>query len=219
LTRRFDLIAFDVDGTLVTHGEGKTVWEVLNDRFLGSDRVNRERYALYRAGRLSYADWVSLDVEGWRAAGATRESMVEALGPLSLMDGTLETLGALREHGSRLVVISGTLDLLLDAVLPGDPFDEVYANRLEFDANGGIRGWTATPYDMEGKETLLRSVAERDSIPLSRCAFVGDSANDLWVARAAGFAVALNPKSAELEAEADAVVRSDDLKAILAFLL
>ena len=61
---RFDLVAFDVDGTLVEHPEEKTVWEVLNARFVGGDDLNRERYADYRAGRLSYAEWVSLDVGG-----------------------------------------------------------------------------------------------------------------------------------------------------------
>ena len=31
--RRYDLVAFDVDGTLVDHPEEKTVWEVLPRRF------------------------------------------------------------------------------------------------------------------------------------------------------------------------------------------
>jgi phosphoserine phosphatase len=72
---------------------------------------------------------------------------------------------------------------------------------------------------MEGKAQALRAVALRESIPLSRCAFVGDSSNDVWIARLAGFAVAWNPRSAELEAAADAVVRGDDLRAILPHLL
>ena len=92
---RFDLVAFDVDGTLVEHPEEKTVWEVLNARFLGADDLNRERYAAYKAGRLSYAEWVTLDVGGWRDAGATRGSMLESLGPLRLVDGARESLVAL----------------------------------------------------------------------------------------------------------------------------
>jgi HAD superfamily phosphoserine phosphatase-like hydrolase len=203
----------------VIHREDKTVWEVLNDRFVGTDTINRQRYALYRQGRLSYAEWVGLDVEGWREAGATRDAMMEALQPLSLVEGTREVLETLRARGTRLVVISGTLDLLLDAVLPDHPFDEVHANRIAFDADGRIASWTATPHDMEGKGKLLRSIAERESIPLARCAFVGDSVNDLWVARTAGFAVAFNPKSAELEDVADAVVRSGDLREILPYLI
>jgi phosphoserine phosphatase len=59
----------------------------------------------------------------------------------------------------------------------------------------------------------------RERIDLSRTAFVGDSSNDLWIAREAGFTVAFNPKSAELEEVADAVVRSRDLRDILPHLL
>ena len=40
MIRRFDLVAFDVDGTLVHHPEDKTVWEVLNHRFTGSEDQN-----------------------------------------------------------------------------------------------------------------------------------------------------------------------------------
>jgi phosphoserine phosphatase len=219
VTRRFDLVAFDVDGTLVRHPEGKTVWEVLNRRFLGDDTVNEERYRRVKEGSLSYAEWVALDVQGWHAAAATRAQILDAIEPLRAIDGAREALETLRATGARLVVISGTLDLLLDTVLPGAPFDEVYTNRIGFDGSGTISGWTPTPFDLEGKAVALRSIAMRESIPLSRCAFVGDSSNDVPVARIAGFTVAFNPRSDELERQAGAIVRSDDLRSVLPHLI
>jgi phosphoserine phosphatase len=217
--RRFDLVAFDVDGTLVEHGEEKTVWEVLNRRYTGADDQNAARHAAYLAGRLSYAEWVALDVGAWQAAGATRADMTAALAPLSLVAGARETVDALKAAGSRLAVISGTIDLLLDTLFPGHPFDEVYTNRIAFDEAGRIAGWTATPFDMDGKAVALRSIALREGIELARCAFVGDHANDLSAARLAGFAIAFNPKDATLEREAGAVVRSRDLRDVLPYLL
>jgi HAD superfamily phosphoserine phosphatase-like hydrolase len=177
LTRRFDLVAFDVDGTLVHHPEDKTVWEVLNHRFTGSDDQNA-RWDLYRRGKLSYAQWVALDIASWRDAGATRETIAASFGALTLVEGARETLGALKSNGVRLAVISGTLDLLLDTLFPDHPFDEVYTNRIVFDADGRIAHWHATPFDMDGKGVALRSIALREDLPLSRCAFVGDHAND-----------------------------------------
>jgi HAD superfamily phosphoserine phosphatase-like hydrolase len=215
----FDLVVFDVDGTLVEHPEDKTVWEVLNLRFTGSDGMNRERLQAYRAGRLSYAEWVALDVTGWREAGATRDQMVAAMAPLRLVAGAREALATLEARGVRLAIVSGTLDLLLDILLPGHPFDEVYCNRIRFDERGRISGWSATPFDMDGKRAALRAIALREGIPLARSAFVGDSANDLWIAGEAGFTVAFNPKGPELEEVADVVVRSPDLRAILPSLL
>jgi phosphoserine phosphatase len=215
---RVDLVAFDVDGTLVVGPEGLTVWEVLNRRYLGTPDVNRERYARYRRGELSYEEWVALDVDGWRAAGATRAEIVDALGDLRLVPGARETVEALRRHGVRLAIISGTLDILVDTLWPDHPFDEVWTNRIEFDAEGRIAGWRATPYDMEGKARALGEIAARAGLDLARCAFVGDSSNDVWAARAAGLSIAWNPRSTELESVASAVVRADDLRAILPYL-
>jgi phosphoserine phosphatase len=215
----FDLVVFDVDGTLVQHPGNKTIWEVLNRRFTGDDGMNRERLAAYKAGRMTYAEWVTLDVSGWRDAGATRERIVAAMDCLSLTPGTRETLAALKEGGARLVVISGTLDLLLDTLLPDHPFDEVYCNRIQFGDDGRILAWSATPFDMSGKSVALKAVAMRERIDLSRTAFVGDSSNDLWIAKEAGFTVGFNPKTAEFEEAVDAVVRSRDLRDVLPHLL
>ncbi len=214
-----DLVAFDVDGTLVVGPEGLTVWEVLNRRYLGTPDVNRERYARYRRGELSYEAWVALDIDGWRAAGATRAEVVDALGELRLVPGARETVEALRRRGVRLVIISGTLDLLVDTLWPDHAFDEVWTNRIEFDVDGRISGWRATPYDMEGKAQALREIAARAEIDLARCAFVGDSSNDVWAARAAGLSIAWNPRSTELESVASVVVRSEDLREILPYLV
>jgi phosphoserine phosphatase len=215
----FDLIAFDVDGTLVESPGGLTVWEVLNQRFVGSAEINRRRYRQYREGKLSYGEWVALDIEGWRDAGARKDDLIAALDPLSLLAGTRETLDLLGERGFRLIVVSGTLELMLDALYPDHPFERVFANRIAFDDQGRISGWEATPYDMKGKAEALRRYAGRQRIPLARCAFVGDSSNDVWIARAAGFSIALNPRCDELKRIADAVVRSNDLRAILPYLL
>lgn len=219
MSRRFDLVAFDVDGTLVHHGEGKTVWELLNFRFTGSDDQNVKRWELYKQGKLSYAEWVALDIGSWRDAGATRDQLVSSFGELALIDGARETLNELKAGGARLAVISGTLDLMLDALFPDHPFDEVYTNKIAFEPDGRISHWHATPFDMDGKGIALRSIALREDIPLARCAFVGDHANDLAAARLAGCSIAFNPKSAELEAVASAVVRSHDLRDILPHLL
>ena len=216
---RFDLIAFDVDGTLIDGPDGWSVWELLNQRYTGRPEVNAERLAKYHRGELSYADWVALDVGGWQRAGATHADMLEGFTELQLLDGVAETLGTLKQHGPRLVAISGTLDVMLDALFPDHPFDEVYANHVGFHEDGTIAHWRATPFDMQGKAKLLRAIAMREGIRLNSCAFVGNGSNDVWIAREAGFSLAFNPSCAELESVADAVVHSDDFRATLPYLI
>src|SRR5207247_1334482 len=84
---------------------------------------------------------------------------------------------------------------------------------------GRMAGWAATPFDMEGKARALREIAGREGIPLARCAFVGDHTNDVAAAREAGFAIAFNPKSEEIEAASDVVVRGGDLRAVVPHLI
>lgn len=188
---------------------------MLNREFIGSAEINRQRYEDFKAGRLSYSDWVALDIGGWKKVGVTRDEMIAAFGALELVPGTREALDSLKQQGTRLVVISGTLDLMLNTLLPDPPFDEIHANHIGFDQDGKISHWRATPFDMQGKEKLLRAISLREKIPLRRCGFVGDSSNDVWIARAAGRSVAFNPRCEELEQVADVVVRSDDLRDLL----
>lgn len=214
--RRADvgLIAFDVDGTLVEHPDELVIWQLLNRRFTGDLETSETRYADFLAGRIDYPTWVELDVGDWIRAGATRTMIFEEVRRLRRVPGADTVLERLKQRGYRLAVISGTLDVVLEEFFPAHPFDAIFMNRLLFDAAGVLAGWEATPFDMDGKARALRRLAERAGLPLSRCGYVGDNRNDVDVAREAGFSVAFNPKSEELEAVADVVVRSENLEAI-----
>lgn len=215
--RAIDLIAFDVDGTLVEHPDGRVIWQLLNERYHGSDEVGEARYREFAAGRLEYHRWVELDVTGWMAHGATRAELLVEVRKLRRIAGARQTLAGLRSRGYRLAVISGTLDLVLEEHFPSHPFDDVHSNKLHFDADDRLHAWEATPFDNEGKAHALQSLADRYGLPLSRCAFVGDNLNDVAAASVAGFSIALNPKAPEIEAAAHVSIRAAHLGAITEF--
>lgn len=206
----YQLIAFDVDGTLVENDKGMVVWQLLNQRFGGEPAENAERFSSYLKGRISYAQWVDMDIEDWRRAEATRGIIAEEIvAHLHLVRGARRALTELARRGYRLAVISGTLDIVLELLFPVHPFEEVFTNKIWFDDEGKIAGWEATPYDMEGKARALRSVAARMQIPLERTVFVGDNINDLQAMAAAGLAVAFEPKAPSVSEAADHVIRED----------
>ena len=208
--RDYDLIAFDVDGTLVRHRHGKVVWEVFNRAFGGDDSVNISRFRAYRAGEISYPEWVALDVGDWVRVGATRQRMAELIrAELAPTPGAEETLKRLAQREYRLAVISGTLDITLELLFPQHPFEVVRTNALLFDDEQRVCDWRATPYDMEGKADALVEIADSMQIPLQRTVFVGDNINDLYVMRKAGLAVAFEPKTDEVRTTAHHVLEGD----------
>ncbi|MEJ2722660.1 MAG: hypothetical protein P8181_16200, partial [bacterium] len=86
--KAYDLICFDVDGTLVRHPSNMVIWEVLNLRYGGSKEINRLRYQMYCEGKLSYERWVQLDVQTWIDAGATRDQILESVRELRRISRT-----------------------------------------------------------------------------------------------------------------------------------
>ncbi len=217
--RAIDLVAFDVDGTLVSHARDKVIWQVLMDR-LGCDReVAVARYRAYLDREISYAEWVDLDIGDFAAAGATRAAIVAAIEEeLDLSPGAREVVSELARRGYHLAVISGTIDIVLDVLFPDHPFDHVFANRIEFADDGTIASWRATPYDMDGKERGLAMLAARAGTELARCAFVGDHVNDLSALRLAGLPIAYDPKDDRVRDAARVVVPAGRLGDLLELL-
>jgi phosphoserine phosphatase len=213
--REYDLICFDVDGTLVEHPDNKVIWEVLNTRILGDDSVNVERFKMYSAGEISYDRWVELDVSGWVEHGAMREQVLGAVSEFNLIDGAMETVRELKNRGYRLAIISGTLDIMIETLFPDHPFEEVFTNKILFDSAGKLVSWEATPFDLHGKPVALRSLVKKFGTTLDRSAFIGDGDNDVPLLGVAGYFVAFNPRSSELEERSDVVIRNRDLRELL----
>jgi phosphoserine phosphatase len=215
-SRPVDLVAFDVDGTLVSHAHDKVIWHILFERFGGDAAIARQRYAAYMAGEITYAEWVDLDVGGFAASGATRAGIVAAVKEeLFLSPDAREVVAELHRRDYQLAIISGTLDIVIDVLFPDHPFDHVFANRIEFADDGTIAAWQATPYDMDGKERGLAELAANAGITPERCAFVGDHINDLSALRLAGLAIAYDPKDAKVERAAELVLPAGELRQLL----
>lgn len=214
---KYDLIAFDVDGTLVD--DTVFVWETLHDYFGVSREARDFAFRAYMDGRWNYKQWFDHDIHMLLQAGADRDSISRSLQGMKLSVGAQETLQELRAAGKTLIVLSGSLNIVLDRFGLGDYFDEVYLNRIDFHPDGRIAGAQPTPYDVFDKATGLKEVAKRRGIPLERTAFVGDNFNDIAVAKVAGLSLAFQCKSDELAAVVHHVLPGNDLRAALPFLL
>lgn len=213
----FRLVCFDLDQTLIDDPQGQTFWPKLHTVLEGAagERVQEERVAAFRAGKLSYAEWVALDLGGFREQGFTRDDFERVAREQHLVQGARSTLAALKRAGFVLGVISGSLDILLTTLFPDHPFDFVLVNKVFFDAAGRISGWEATPFDEGHKHRGLQKIAAEAAIPLDETVFVGDGVNDCDALRLAGLGIAFCPKSVEVRAAADVVIEKRSLEEIL----
>lgn len=214
--RDIELIVFDVDGTLVEHSNGHVVWQVLNQRFAAGHAINAERLQAFVQGRLTYAQWVALDVQGWIDGGATRALIEQAIREeLRLVPHARRVVSELRDRGYTVGVVSGTIDIVLEVLFPDHPFHRVFSNELLFDHAGAITGWRATPYDMEGKAEAIAMWSAELGIEPSRIAFVGDHLNDRAAMRLVGMPIAYDPKRDEIRALAKHVLARGELDKLL----
>jgi phosphoserine phosphatase len=104
---------------------------------------------------------------------------------------------------------------MIDTLFPDHPFEEVFTNKIGFDGSGTLVSWKATPFDLHGKPVALRALVKKFKTSLERAAFVGDGDNDVPLLGVAGYFVAFNPRSPELEERADTVIKERDLRTLL----
>jgi len=208
----YPLVCFDVDGTLVD--DTIFIWQTLHDHFATDPAARKKAHDDYFARRITYADWFFRDLELLSESGATEPRIREVLDLLKPISGAREALLDLHARGHVLAIVSGSLDIVVAHLFADVPFQHVLLNRIAFDADGRIAGGTPTPYDLEGKAAGLAELCRREGIAPDRAAFVGDNDNDLWIAGAAGLAIAFNCKSDALRAVCRLEVREKDLRAV-----
>lgn len=209
---RFKLVAFDLDGTLTRVG---SVWEYLHRRFgtLEEARVNAK---LFFEGRITYSEWARLDVSLWK--DIPYRDVMEALREIEYVSGAEEVVSTLRRLNVKTCIISAGLQELADIAAEKLGVDYAVANKLEV-WEGRLTGGVEVKVGLEDKGRILLELTEKEGIPRSLTAAVGDDLSDLPMFEEAGFSIAFNPKTESVARAADVVVESTDLRDILRYLL
>jgi phosphoserine phosphatase len=213
--RRFDLVAFDMDGVLV---EYDSTWTWLHNHFGVS---NEEGLKDFIEGRIDDHEFMRRDIALWRNARPSLDiGYIEGvLEPIPEVRGVGETVARLREEGIRTVIISGGLDIVAATIAQRYGFDDWTANGLELDDHGQLTGNGVLRVELVNKRRSLERFLERWSIPNERAAAVGNSFVDVSMFEGCGFSIAFNPIDSWVVENASTVINSDDLGDIIPFLL
>ena len=211
----YDLVVFDLDGTIIDNV--KYIWQLIHT-YLKTDQKKREHYRQqFFAREIHYAEWARMDIKLWKERQARKKDIMRGMSSIRLMNGARQTLMALKKSGHKLAIISGSLNIAVEKVLPEyrEIFDYVLVNKIYFRRNGEISRIIPTKYDIEHKLTGLKHICRLENIHLSRTAFIGDNYNDIHIAEAAGLSIAFCPNSKDLEKVADVIIRKKDLRLVL----
>ncbi len=215
---RYKLVCFDVDGTLID--ELTYIWDIIH-KGIGIDKlIVAKAMERFYNGEITSREWAEHDINLWVERGVTKGDLIDLVKKLKLMEGAMETLLELKRRGYKLAVISGGLDTVLNYFIPDAErlFDHIMINRLFFGMNGKITGIEPTEFGADGyKAEGLEKIALKEGIRLDECVFVGDSDNDIEVARKAGLGIGFNPHE-KLSKACDIVVKKKDLREVLKYI-
>ncbi|MEA2036871.1 MAG: HAD family phosphatase [Nanoarchaeota archaeon] len=216
---KYKLVCFDVDGTLVDNVVYS--WELFHNHLnVDMEKRNKVKKRFYN-GEINYLEWAEHDMKMWMEKGVTKEDFFEAMKNLKMMEGAMETILELKKKGIKLAIVSGSLDVILEKVIPNykELFDDVFLSHLIFDKDNKLVDAKVTEYDMMQKAEALRIVAKRENIELKETVHIGDHHNDVEIAKIAGLSIAFDCKDDELRKTADVVIDKKDLRETLRYIL
>ena len=179
--RRFDLIAFDWDGTLFdsTASIARSLQDAVRDVGGAVPSMQAAAWVIGMALHPALAH-AAPDVPREKypeLASRYRYHYLRRQNELSLFDGALPMLGELRERGHLLAIATGKSRRGLDDVL------NMVQLRDMFDATRTADETAGKPHPL-----MLQELMAEFDVPPARCLMIGDTTHDLEMARAAGCA-------------------------------
>lgn len=210
--RKFDLVIFDMDGTLT---RCKSSWAFVHDE-LGVN--NDEAYHAFINMEIDEAEFMRRDIGLWIEArpGITDFDVARILTNMPLMDGIQETIAALSYNGIKSVICSGGIGHAARMIAEEFGFDGWLADALETDENGVLTGEGIRNVDLMDKGKSALDLMREYGATKERTVSVGNSYIDISVFEQTGLSIAFNPVDMEYTgAAADHVIESSNLADIL----
>jgi len=206
------LVVFDVDGTLMKVASS---WQFLHEK-LGTWDKGKQYAEQFFNGVITYKEWARLDAYLWK--GLPLKRVQEIIDGIPYMNGALEVLTALRDGGLKVVLISAGLSLVTGRIEREIGVDGFLANDLKVE-KGFLTGEVKVNVSVHNKDTILIRMLKKFNLKVDECAAVGDDETLIPLFGKVGLSIAFNPRSKVVEKQADVVVKSDDLREVLPFLL
>ena len=202
------LVVFDLDSTLIQ-------CEVI-DEFAREMGVFEQVAAITDEamnGKLDFNESLRRRVEKLR--GLTPGQIQSVYERIRLTPGAESLIQTLKKLGYQTAIISGGFTTIAEKLGARLGIDRVFANQLEFGADGAATGRVIPPVvNAQRKADLLEQLARELNLNPEQVIAIGDGANDLLMLERAGLGIAFNAKPIVRE-KAGTSINSKGLDAIL----
>lgn len=206
------LICFDLDNTLLTQNS----WFELNLAMGMTPEEDQAMLAQFKSGSMSYEDWMQRILAIFKDRGlANKENIINALSKYELHPRARDIINYLITNDYKIVLISGSIDLLVEMVSRDLGIDHYKAvNAFIFDDSGNLVDIQTRGNDIHAKLKLLEELSREFGVNVGDFICVGDGANDIEMFKATGKGVTFN--DSEIKQHAWRVVGGiEDLRSIL----
>ncbi len=213
--RDYDLVCFDMDGTLTTV---RSSWRWVHDCF-GVD--NEPAYQAFINGEIDESEFMRRDIGLWMSAkpGVTVSDIAKIFQTIPLIDGIQETVACLEDNGIRCVIVSGGIDLAAKMLADEFGFDDYIADSLCSDEQGRLTGEGIRNLDLRDKGINVRQFIEKYGTTKERTVSIGNSFTDIPMFKNSGLSIAFNPTDPYTSEAADHTVESGNISDVLDFIL
>lgn len=205
-----NLIVFDMDGMIFKH---INFWMELHNAYGTSDEGNEltKKYL-----KTDYKRLVE-EVVGRLWKDKPSDVYFDLIKKIKYLPGVKETISELKKKGYKIAIISSGPSDLAERAKKELGIDYIYTNKLLI-RDGKVAGSKNLEYwevKNDNKQEILRKLCIEHNLLLKDVIVVVHGENDITMAKSAGFAIAFNPETRELEKYCTKIIKGKDLREIL----
>lgn len=213
--RKYDLVCFDMDGTLTTV---RSSWRWIHECL---DVDNEPAYQAFVNGEIDEKEFMRRDIGLWleKNPGLRIGDIARMFQTMPLIGGIQETVACLRDNGIACVIVSGGIDLAAKMLCDEFGFDEYIADEICCDECGRLTGEGRQHLDLHDKGINVREFIEKYYTTKERTVSIGNSFTDIPMFESSGLSIAFNPTDEYTSEAATHTVRSDNIADVLDLIL
>ena len=206
---KYKVIVFDMDGVLV---QDESSWITIHNYFKAD---NIGSFKDYLDGKIDYCEFMKRDIALWPRVNV--KIIEHIFDPIRITPGVRYVINEFKKRGFIMALVSAGLDILANKINKELKFDYVFANGLNIDKDGFLKGTGQCQVELLRKDKIVKLLSKKLNIPLSQFVVIGDSKYDIPMLKIVGLAIAFNPKDDEVKSVADIVINDKNMNKVLNF--